>query len=420
MSRSNHFQNSQYFVESNFPLIDLDEITKEFDGVHSYSLFLQLFGHEHCHSLLKRQGDITNRLQNSMKVINKILYQNVSQQDADSIIKLELANQILHKKSSNLQEAVSAYFIDLYEDIFVNPSNIAEFKMADFPLKKSKEFGNIMKVFHEDSRVIKNTILSNTTVKAIYDNLVWISDTFDDEQFPINITRVSLDLPHRLNLDRIISDEPSVDPEWRFNSIVDSLKSIEKKNLLHKVPKLPTDDKFRQDKHKVRNAYAEFLIFIHKLTGLDVGFVDFLKYGIDEHNDKLTFVPSTIGGHQISKKSTKYKTNDIFSQTNLVTFKNLAEFNIWTGFKINEEIGLVANSGIVPDEVLDYWILHFFDWTLKECVIMDLDVDSIINRFPLLPKLKEVRSFQVAKSIRKSLDFQKSHYYEEFNKMRNV
>lgn len=401
-------------------MIDLDEIAKEFDGVHAYSLFLQLFGHEHSHSLLKRQGDVTNRLQNSMKVISRILYQNVSQQDVDPIIKLELANQILYKKSSNLQEAVSAYFIDLYEDIFVNPFNIVEFKKAGVPLKKSKEFGNIMKVFHEDSRVIKNTILSNTTVKAIYDNLVWISDTFDDEQFPINITRVSLDLPHKLNPDRIISDDPSVDPEWRFNNIVDSLKNIEKKGLLHKVPKLPTDDKFMRDKHGVGEAYAKFLIFIHELTGLDVGFVDFLTYGIDDHNEKLTFVPSTIGGHKISKKSTKYKTNDIFSQTNLVVFKNLAEFNIWTGFNINGEINLVANVGIVPDEVLEYWILHFCDWIFKECIIMDLDIDALVNRLPLLPKLKEIENFQKAKSIQKSLDFKKAYYYEELNKMQNM
>lgn len=352
-----------------------------------------------------------------MAVIDKMFYRNISQQDINHIIQLELVNQILHKKSSNLHEAISAYSINLYETLFMNPQDTKEFKILDFGLTELKDFENIMAIFYEDSQAIKNTILSNPSVKTIYDELVWLSDTFKDEQFPINIARVSLDLPHHLNVERVISEDPSIDPECRFNDIVDSLKTMDQKNLLHKVPKLPTDEKDIGNGQMVGQIYTDFLIFIHELTGLDIGFFNFIISGWEDHSKKLTFVPYALDGLHKSPTSTKRKI-DAFSKTNLNALEKLPEFNIWTGFKIDGKINLIANPESVPTEILDYWILHFCDWILKECIISDSDIDSLIDIFPLLDKLKETKNFQTAKSIKKSLDFKKSYWYEELNKLR--
>lgn len=394
----------------------MDEISQEFTGFHVYGMHMELFAHEVFHSYTTTVGSTINRLEFSTMVVADLLENENEEKNIHGIVSLELANQILHNQEINLQEALAAYGIHLSHEIHNEPSVLELFKVnADDKLIPPMD--KRMKTFHNDAIAIKKEILSSPEVEKIYNKMIWLKNTFDDNLFPITVAQQSLDISHKNHPDLIIAKIPSTDVEWRFYTIVEALEELEKKELLHTVPRFVSGSKSvkRRDKH----ADLEFDSFIHKLTGLETSL--FRREGINEHVQRMLYYPMKWFDEEPISQSSMFKELDLtlMRKEELLQYLfGLADVNIWTGFRMKDKIHLNPNTKFVPDKVLIHWITSFVRWLLKECIIMNYDIDEKVEGFPIINHLDEEETIQKAKSIKEKIDLTKSTNYELFDKLR--
>lgn len=377
-------------------------------------MHLHIFGHEIYHVSTKECGDVRNRIRNStMEIAELFLKPESEEKNTDAIVQLELANLILHKKSQNIQEALAAYVIHLYQQIPSPPITDEELEKAGS--KKDELTANKdLEISQQAAKSLKNVILSNSIVKKIFDDFIWLSKTFRDDLMPVSVAQFGLDLRYDIHPNLVIISDPVTDVEWRFNMVIESLKSLDKKGKLNLVPRFSeTTSRSRMQREDIKFDY-----FLGQLTGLEAGIIDLLTNGLDKHVQEIQFRPSEV---QINVDS-KFKPMDLTLVDNpsLQFLFEFAKRNIWTGFKMRGEILLIPNTRFVPDEILSYWFTYFSYWFLKECIIGDEDIDSKIE---LLPQLKDqsgiFKEIQMAKTIQKTLEFDKSEYFEQYKKMRD-
>lgn len=384
-------------------------------GPDAFGMNLQLFVHEIYHAITRKCGDVRNRIRNSTMVLVEILFKpNDEETNVDAIIQLELANLILHKKSKNLQEALAAYGIHLYQQNPLPPITEEDIKKAGS--KKDVTTANLdLNILRKDAEAVKNTILANSDVKKIFNDFLWLSGAFGDNLMPLSVTQFSLDIRYDLHPRLIIANDPTTDVEWRFNMVVDSLRNLEKKGMLNLVPRFSPDSKSSnlRQKEEIRFEY-----FLGQITGLEAGIIDLMTNGVDEHIQKLQFTPSD----NIINTNSMYKPIDLTLVTGNEAMKYMFALNensIWTGFRMKEEISISPNTRFVPDEILTHWFENFRYWILKECVIQDYDIDEKIDMIPQLDKLKNSETCKRAKLMQESLGLEKAVDYDLYNKMRN-
>lgn len=418
LSRSYRFEGSQYFVEASFPLLDTDEIMNTYHDPDTFWMFKLILNHENYHALVRNLGDTANRLLNSYDVIAEIFNETSDKIDLDLIIKLELSNLILHKRSEPLQEALSVYTMYIFEERFLTDSNKhfeiwIEDECSKLPEKNKEILYNIL--------ALKKVILSDKNVKTIYDDLLWMHETFDNYRFPISIVQYSLDLRYNLSPDLIISNDPRADVRWRFDMILDSLKNLEKKGMLGRVPR---PSLYEYSDKKTNYTELKLESFLHELTGLETSWMNISVMGKDEHVEKMQFVPDkNVHYYRKFNLLPIFKPYDSIEDSEEAKnrkdlFGNIIEHNIWAGLKINGKTRLVPNVKFVPSEILEYWIKHFWSWFLKECIIADEDIDVKITEISQIREPNKSKMYQKAKALQDTLDFEKADDYSDFIKIR--
>lgn len=416
-----YFSGSQYFPESNFVLVDTAEMLHIFRNVNPMPVYSGLFAHELSHSVYRFSGEVRNRIKNSLMVITELFQKpNDEDRDIDTIIRLELANLILHRNSIKLQEAYSAYqiyFMEKNRKLFMDDEMDEGRKLEKKHGKKVIERGR--KRILKAASVTKEAILSDKKVKKNYDNLVWLSETFNDYMLPSHVGDFSFDLRYDIHPNLIISKDPATDSQWRFDRVIQSIKILDKHGKKNLVPQ-SSPPYVEMTLGEAAAKANRCKIFLGKLTGLGAGILDSYRKGVLEQIRKIQFYPSQIpiNSNSVFPPVESIPSFDIYMDA----FFEFVRFTIWTGFKMTkEEIMLVPNSKFVPDEILMFWLKHFYIWLLKECVIGRYDVDFCLSLFPTLKILdsEETRTAtSKAKLLQETLEFEKAYDYDVFDKLR--
>ena len=330
-------------------------------------------------------------------VISEILINEQPKKNVDAIIALELANQMLHENAKNLQEALAAYQIHITKDIHKEPSLEKRFSMFNVDKEMAKTLDGTRSIFDDAAETIKTEILSNEKVKKIYYEMLWLGETFHDDFFPISVATTSLNLKHDLHPHEILTMNPTTNVEWRFETIIESLRNLERKGISRSIPRFSSDAGAIIEHHD----QTKFDYFIRRITGLETSLTDGHYKGIDEHITDMLFYPIIDPNNEYSNNSSKFERFDLLynAREEQRYLFGLAEFNIWTGFKINEKILLSPNTRLVPDKILVNWLQFFSCWLLKECIITEKNIDDKFSTIPMLNESRDDEIFQRAKSL---------------------
>lgn len=412
MNVFHNFQGSKYYPEANYSLIDVDEIADIFDvegkdpleREDAFAIHYLIDSHENYHAMTNMCGDSLTMVKNTLKIIDELFDPLESSFEIEYVVKLQAANRILLKNSRNIQEAMTAYAIDLEPEIKHSSTHMKLLKKYGLEKKQSVLDNRFQRL--KDS--IKEEILDDSDVRKVYEKFQLWAEKFKDADIVFAIIQFCLDISHTHEPEEIIAKYPETDAQWRLDTVLESLESLDRHNKLYMIPGYFKEG-FKSP-HTIEGR-LKFENFVgNKLTGIKTGFTDYLKNGIDDRIMKIQYNPRFSKKTNIESKFEMYYPKTTENDSLQIILKH-SEYHVWSGFRINNGIMLVPNIKLVEDKILEIWLIHFYFWTLKNCILYQKDIDSEVNKVLNLKYLKDEKTLDKAKALQK-VEFEKSQYYD--------
>lgn len=419
LSRSYNNLDSRYFPDSNFTLINAGERFGNFVAKDAYHIVQLDSIHEFLHYTTKNWGNTINQIAYNQTIITELFDKQIPK--IDLVIKLEYACELLQNKNRILQEGWTAFFLNSMLEYWkkVVPDMWKEVKTS-YNINISKrhylDLQNEMKeMLFPYGEAYKKSILSKKRVQRFYNDLVWAREAFGNDVIPLLMTSFAFDLRHNLDPNRLIIKDPSVDVQWRFEVVVDALKSLETKGLLYLMPKIIQEKGVGISSHTISEYHLNFFVpFIHKLTGLDCGIaLDVGEYNNFKRIMRIIPIPKATGVSERLKILKKFKSARLPS---LIKFA--MQGNPGVGFLTKEKLLLFINTYEFSFNILKYWINHFEFWIMKECILSNYDAESFWNNVSGPPEERKKLLIEKTKSMQGKFEFEKSPYYNDFIKIR--
>lgn len=401
LTRSYNMDESRYFTEPSLILLNSDTFYKKRKYEDSRIKLYLDYMHESIHSSIRNYGISKNQIQFFCNTFTEIL-RIKNKIDVDAIINYELANEMLHVNSVPLQEALAAYEIDACCAEWENSHDDMKNICIEVGIPEG-EFQNVSRLMQEImpsyGSDYKRSILRKKKIKLIYDEL--ISQRENSRSFAISrlIANTSLDLPNLINPMRVISEDPIADVGWRFDTIIQSLKSA-KQNKRHLISIITQFD---------------FEKFIENLTGIKSGLIDSLPYKDANLISTISFSPyhhkkqGYVAKNSIKSKYGENKPNSLNNYFSL--------YGVCTAFCSSGKVDMIVNDS-VDESITKIWIKNFLSWLTKESIINNYDMDEMWNC--VTPLDGTTNPMHLLDSIQGTIEFESAAFYDDLFKLKKV